>query len=72
MAPLVPTTDDVGAAIRDALDLIECFQIGEATDDHGEDAKTAVIDHIDDSDLSNLEILAGGAVYVIRVIRKGV
>lgn len=66
MANPIPTTDDVGTAIRDALDLIDGIEL--ASDP---DADPATLDHVDDSDLSNLRIISGGAVFVVRIIREG-
>lgn len=62
-----PTTDDVGTAIRDALELLVGLELASADDD----AEPVELDHIDDSDLSNLRLVIGGAVFVIRVIRGG-
>jgi hypothetical protein len=71
MANLIPTTDDLGLAIRDALDLIECFDITGPDDEETGQPPTAVIDHVDGTDWSNLRIITSGAVFVVRMIREG-
>lgn len=73
MTTLKPTTDDVGLAIRDALDLVKDFAIEIAAwdDDHPEDDRAAYIDHVDDSDPSNLRVVTAGAIFVIRIVREG-
>lgn len=61
-----PTTDEIGIAIRDALLLLGGIEMEGA-----DGPKQIVLDHVDDQDPSNLCIIAGGAVFVVRVIRKG-
>ena len=68
-----PHTNDIGIAIRDALDLlrdgIELFDWGAEEDcpsmGHAE------IGEIDVSDASNLQIKAGGGVYRVSIVRVG-
>lgn len=71
MRNAAPTTDDVGAVVRDALGLIERFDVTGPDDDDTGQPPTAEIDHVDDSDLSNLRIVTSGAVFVVRIIREG-
>jgi hypothetical protein len=60
------TTDSVGLAIRDALDLLDGIVSVEC------DSECVPIEYIDDSDCSNLRLLlANGEVFTIRVILKG-
>lgn len=76
MQQTIPTTDDVGAAIRDALELLDGIEITKVSNladvpEEGEVPEAnAEIDHIDDEDLSNLKLLVRGKVFVVRVIMK--
>lgn len=59
-----PTTDEIGAAIRDGLALLDGIET--ETEPEG-----IPVDHVDDEDPSNLKIIVGGAVFVVRIIREG-
>ncbi len=74
MAKHVPTTDDIGTAIRDALDLLGVIEISEAMaegEDIDEEETVAEVEHVDAEDPSNLKIVTRGAVFVVRIIREG-
>ena len=61
-----PTTEEIGIAICDALDMLDGIEM------EGADGPEQIeIDHMDDEDPSNLRIIAGGAVFVVRIIREG-
>lgn len=58
-----PTTDELGCAIRDAIELLDGVEI-EASD------QSIPVDFIGADDPSNLEVIVGGAVFVVRIVRK--
>jgi hypothetical protein len=64
MADRTPTTDDVGIAIRDALELLVGI-------DSPRLPAPAEIGFMDAEDPSNLRIFVAGALFVVRVIREG-
>lgn len=73
-----PTTDDVGAHIRDALEnapgMIQAAGSAPVMLMSGcqPDASDDAIERVDDSDMSNLRItMESGAVFVVRIVREG-
>lgn len=61
-----PTTDDVGIAVRDGLDHVDYVMIaGSETDVRQYDM------NVDDSDLSNLRVTVGGALFRVSITRIG-